>query len=75
MIRPDLSDIIQRLCRVDSDDLVVSKEHTEAACKWMQDRIWSLEREIEKIREDQRAAQIAVASARPAKPRLGEIRK
>lgn len=70
-----MSDIIERLCRLESDDLFVSKEDTEAACKWMYGRIQSLQDTVMELRKQIRANEVSAADARGAMPVLKEIRR
>jgi len=51
----DITDVVERLCRIDSDDLFVDKEDTERACKWMYGRIRELEDTVAALRKQLRA--------------------
>lgn len=71
----DVSDIIERLCRLESDDLYVSKEDTERACKWMYGQIQSLQDTVYELRKQVRANEIGAADAKGAMPVLKEVRR
>lgn len=71
----DITDTVERLCRLDSDDLFVSKEETEKACKWMYARIVALEATVSELRRQIRVTEVDAAEARQTMPVLKEIRR
>jgi hypothetical protein len=71
----DITDAVERLCRLDTDDLFVSKEETEKACKWMYSKIVSLEATVAELHRQIRANEVAATGAMTAMPILKEIRR
>jgi len=71
----DITDAVERLCRLNTDDLFVSKEETEAACKWMYDRIVSLEATVAELRRQIKTTAVEATANKPPQPILKEIRR
>ena len=71
----DITDAVERLCRLDSDDLFVSKEDTEAACKWMYAKIVSLEATVAELRRQIRANEVSASGSMQPTPILKEIKR
>lgn len=71
----DVTDAVERLCRLETDDLFVSKEDTEKACKWMYAKIVSLEGRIAELHRQIRANEVAASGAMTSIPVLKEIRR
>ena len=71
----DITDAVERLCRLETDDLFVSKADTEAACKWMYSRIVSLEATVSELRRQIRTTEVEATGAAQATPVLKEIRR
>ena len=71
----DITDAVERLCRLETDDLFVSKEDTEAACKWMYAKIVSLEATVAELHRQIRANEVAATGAMTAMPILREIKR
>jgi hypothetical protein len=71
----DITDTVERLCRLNSDDLFVTKDDTEQACKWMYARIVALEATVSELRRQIRATEVDAAGGKPVMPVLKEIRQ
>ena len=71
----DITYAVERLCRIETDDLFVSKEDTEKACKWMYSKIVSLQNTVNDLHRQIRANEVAASGAMTSTPVLKEIRR